>query len=94
MIVVAAMITVADGKGDEYLAHFKKLAPQVRKDPGAITYVMHRKIDDPNKFFVFEQYKDQAALKYHGETPHFKAYRQATADLVKGREVGLYQEVV
>ena len=34
MIVVSAMITIAEGKGDEYVAHFAKLAPLVRKDKG------------------------------------------------------------
>ena len=27
MIVVSAMITIAEGKGDEYVAHFAKLRP-------------------------------------------------------------------
>ena len=35
MIVVTAMITIAEGKGDEYAAHFAKLAPMVRKDRAA-----------------------------------------------------------
>ena len=47
MIVVSAMITIAEGKGDEYAAHFAKLAPLVRKDPGCLTYVLHRKIGSP-----------------------------------------------
>ena len=94
MIVVSALITVAEGKGDEYQEMFKALAPKVRKDPGAITYVLHRKIDDPDQFFVFEQYEDEEALKYHGSTEHFKAYRRVTGDLVKDRQIGLYREVV
>ena len=88
MIVVRAMITVAEGKGDEYVAHFTKLAPQVRRDRGCITYVLHRMIGNPDKFFVFEQYEDEEAIKLHSSTPHFLAYRQATAHLVTGREVG------
>ena len=88
MIVVSAMITIAEGKGDEYVAHFEKLAPIVRRDPGCLTYVLHRMVGGPDKFFVFEQYQDEAAITHHGSTPHFLAYRQATAHLVQSREIG------
>ena len=94
MIVICALISVVKGKGDEYQEKFKDLAVKVRKDPGAITYVLHRMIDDPDKFFVFEQYENEEAIKYHGSTEHFKAYRQETADIVEGRQVGLYREIV
>lgn len=94
MIVVSAMITVAEGKGDEYVAHFAKLAPQVRQDKGCITYVLHRKIGSPDTFFVFEQYEDEEAIALHSSTPHFLSYRQATGHLVTGREVSRWQVAV
>jgi quinol monooxygenase YgiN len=53
MIVVSAMITIAEGKGDEYVA-----------------------------------------IKLHGSTPHFLAYRQATGHLVTGRDVSRWQVTV
>jgi len=94
MIVVSAMITIAEGKGDEYVAEFTKLAPQVRRDPGCLTYVLHRMIGSPDRFFVFEQYTDEDAIKYHGSTPPFLAYRQVTAHLVTGRDVSRWQVTV
>ena len=94
MIIISAIITVVEGKGDEYIEKFSELAPKVRKDPGAITYVLHRHIDNPDQFFVFEQYEDRDAITYHGSTDHFKAYREETADLVKDRQIGFYNEVV
>ncbi len=94
MIVLSAMITVADGKGDEYVAHFEKLAPLVRTDPGCLTYVLHRMIGNPDRFFAFEQYEDEAAVTYHASTPHFLAYRQATAHLVTARDVNRWHVAV
>ena len=94
MIVICARITIAKGKGDEYLEKFKELAPKVRKDPGAITYVLHRNIDDPDQFFVFEQYENREAIKHHASTEHFKAYRRETDAIVEDRQVGFYHEVV
>ena len=94
MVVICALVTTVEGKGDEYQEIFKRLAAKVRKEPGAITYVLHRNIDNPDQFFVFEQYENEEAIKYHASTEHFKAYRQETADIIKGRQVGFYREVV
>ncbi|MDD4875917.1 MAG: putative quinol monooxygenase [Dehalococcoidales bacterium] len=95
MIVVAAMVKVKEGKGDEVEQAFKKLVPQVRKDPGVIAYIINRSIDDPTKFFVYEKYEDRDALKYHGATPHFKEFGKTMADLrEKPSEVGLFNEII
>ncbi len=81
------MLTTYEGKGDEYQENIKELAVKVRKDPGTIRYVVHRLIDDPSKFFVYEQYENEEAVKLHGSTPHFKEYRKLTANVIKEREV-------
>jgi (4S)-4-hydroxy-5-phosphonooxypentane-2,3-dione isomerase len=94
MLVISAMVNIVEGKGDKYVAEFKKLAVKVRKDPGCITYVLNRALDNPDRFFVYEQYENEDAIKYHGSTPHFLAYRQLTADLVKSRDIVRWQQVV
>jgi quinol monooxygenase YgiN len=93
MIVIAALITTYDDQGDAFQKSFKELAVKVRKDPGVITYVLHRMINNPSKFFVFEQYETEEAIKFHASTPHFKDYRKIAAHMVKDRDVGLYREV-
>ena len=94
MIVVAALLKVVDGKGDELEQEFRKLVPKVLNDPGAISYVVHRNIDDPSKFFVYEKYESRDALKYHSSTEHFKEFSRAIAAMLSGRpEIGLYSEI-
>ncbi len=34
-------------------------------------YQSHRSTSDPRKFFLYEQYEDQAALDFHRASPHF-----------------------
>ncbi len=95
MIVVAAILKAVDGKGDELEREFQKLVPSVLNDPGTITYVVHRSIDDSSKFFVYEKYESPEALKTHSSTPHFKEFSRAVASMVDGRpEVGRYSEIV
>ncbi len=94
MIVVCAMLKAVDGRGDEVEQEFKKLVPKVLNDPGAIAYTVHRAIDDPNKFFVYEKYEDMDALKLHSSTEHFKEFGRTTASMFSGRpEVGRYNQI-
>lgn len=94
MIVVAAKLKAVEGKGDELEKEFRKLIPKVLKDPGAISYVVHRRVDAPNDFLVYEKYDNREALKLHGSTEHFKEFSKAIASLLDGRpEVGIYNEL-
>ena len=94
MVVLTAVLKAVSGKGDDLEREFKKLTPKVLKDPGAITYNVHRAVDNPNTFLIYEQYENQDALKYHGQTEHFKAYRQATRGMVTGQpEIVFYNKV-
>jgi quinol monooxygenase YgiN len=95
MIVVAAKLKAIEGKGDELEKEFRKLIPKVLKDPGAITYAVHRKADSPNEFLVYEKYESGEAFKFHGSTEHFKAFSRSIGPLLDGRvEVSLYNELV
>ncbi len=94
MIVVVATLKVVEGKGDEFEQEFRKLALKVRDEPGTIVYVLHRAIDDPTKFFVYEKYKDQEALGQHSSTAHFQEFFKAITPILSGGpEIGLYHEI-
>ena len=74
MIALAVTYTFAPGKEDEAVGHFRQLIPASRAEPGCRMYVVHRGKDDPAKFFIYEQYDDQAALDAHRASPHFERY--------------------
>jgi quinol monooxygenase YgiN len=94
MIVVAAKLKAVEGKGDELERESRKLVPKVIKDPGTISYVVHRKVDASNEFFVYEKYASEEAFKLHISTEHFKEFSKAIASLLDGRpEVGIYNEL-
>jgi len=95
VIVVAAMIKVIEGKGDEFEQEFSKLVPKVLKDPGTIAYAVHRSVDNPSRFFVYEKYESQEAYRQHSSTPHFQEFTRAIISMLDGGpEVGLYREIV
>ncbi len=95
MVVIAAVIQVNQGKGEEFEKGFRQLQPKVLKDPGAIAYILHRSVNDPCKFFFYEKYESDEAVKYHTSTEHFKAFFQKMGPIMKGKpEITYYQEVV
>jgi quinol monooxygenase YgiN len=55
----------------EILRH---LADASRKEPGCISYIPHHLQDDPDTVLIYEQYRDDAALAAHRDSPHFKKY--------------------
>jgi quinol monooxygenase YgiN len=49
-----------------------------RQEPGCVSYVAHFLADDPSTAFIYEQYKDEAALEHHRNTQHFKDHAIGT----------------
>lgn len=95
MFVVAAVMKVSQGKGEEFEKEFLKLQPRVLKDPGAVAYVLHRSSDDPCKFLFYEKYENAEAFKYHTSTEHFKAFFQKMGPIIEGKpDITVYHEVV
>lgn len=51
-----------------------ELAKASRQESGCISYIPHFVEDDPETVMIYEQYKDEAALNFHRNTPHFQKY--------------------
>ncbi len=83
MVVVGAIMHVNKGKEDQFIAEYRKMAPKVLADPGAISYVLHRDNSDPTTFLFYEQYKDEAATTYHTSTTHFKEFFKAIMPMLQ-----------
>jgi len=60
----------------------QEIETSIRVEPGVLAlHAVHAK-DNPAHIVVFEIYADVAAYAAHLETPHFAAYKAATADIV------------
>ena len=54
-----------------------------RDEPGCVRFNVLQDEKDPNVFYFFEVYKDQAALEAHRAAPHYAVWR-AAADTLDG----------
>lgn len=74
MIVLAVTWLSKSGNESKVRQVFGKLAEASRREPGCRMYVVHQHRDNPLRFFVYEQYDDEAALQAHRDSPHFQTF--------------------
>ncbi|WP_435008961.1 putative quinol monooxygenase [Tundrisphaera lichenicola] len=92
MICLAVTFLIKPGLEDEAIGMFARLTEATLTEPGCRMYLAHRSVDDPRKFFLYEQYDDRAALDAHRASDHFA--RLATGGLftlVESRTPELYE---
>ena len=89
MVVLAVTWVAKVGRETEVAELFSKLTEESRKEPGCALYQVHRHRTELRRFFIYEQYKDDAALEAHRNTPHFLQYAKKElpkmADRVEGQ---------
>jgi len=71
MVVLAVTWMAKVGHESDVAVIFEKLTAESRKEPGCLMYQVHKHKTDPRRFFIYEQYKDDAALEAHRTSPHF-----------------------
>lgn len=74
MVVLAVTWMAKTGREADVAGYFVRLTEASRQEPGCVMFQAHRHKTDPRRFFVYEQYKDDAALEAHRATPHFLQY--------------------
>jgi autoinducer 2-degrading protein len=74
MLVLAVTWIANPGHENEVAVIFQKLQAASREEPGCLMYNVHRHVDDTRHFFIYEQYRDAAALEAHRNSPHFQEY--------------------
>ena len=88
MVVLAVTWVAKTGREAETTALFSKLTEESRKEAGCVTYQVHRHRTEPRRFFIYEQYKDDAALEAHRNAPHFLQYAKKDLPKVADRVEG------
>ena len=79
------------GQRDSYLAEAQAHRKNVlSNEPKCERYDIYVPEDDENKVFLYEAYADMAAVEHHRSTDYMKTYGEATASLVKDRNITRY----
>ncbi len=91
MLVLGVTWMANPGHENEVAEIFNKLQTASRQEPGCLMYMVHRHKDDQRHFFIYEQYRDEAALQAHHATAHFQEYAiKALANIAERKQADLY----
>ena len=88
MVVLAVTWMAKVGHEKEVADLFAKLTEESRKEPGCAMYVAHRHKTEPRRYFIYEQYKDDAALEAHRSAPHFLQFARKELPKIADRVEG------
>ena len=92
MVVLVVTWMAKVGREAEVAGVFSKLTDESRKEPGCVTFQVHRHKTEPRRFFIYEMYKDDAALEAHRASPHFLQYaRKELPRIAERTEGNLYE---
>lgn len=80
MHVVCIHVHVKPENRDDFIEASVENARNTIREPGNLRFDLIGQVDDPNRFMLYEVYKDEAAMAAHKETAHYAAWRDAVAD--------------
>jgi quinol monooxygenase YgiN len=94
MRAILAYLTAKPGKEAEFQ---EKMTVQAKRclanEPGCLQFDVVQDPKNPTRFVMLEVYKDDAAIKAHQETQHFKDFRPVVGELVADRKVEVFNMV-
>lgn len=89
--VVAATYRAKEGEEERIREILELMAAPSRAEPGCLFYQAHRSPDDPQVFFLYEQYVDKAGYEAHMASPHFERWIRGEAiPRLESRERAFY----
>ena len=82
-MILYAEFTAKPGYEAEVEKLISGLAEQVRREPGNTEFTVYRERDNPRKFFVFEQYLDEASFDAHISAEYGLIFNQQLSSLIE-----------
>lgn len=79
MLIVTGTFEVAPEAIADAKAAMSVMMAASRQEAGCLTYEFSQTVEAPQRFRVYEEWTDAAALKAHGASPHMADYRAAMA---------------
>ena len=83
MLVLHVTLQVKPEHAAEFLDVIRYDAEHSEKDePGCLRFDVSQDQDDPNRFYLYEVYRDEAAFEAHRLSPHFKVYLERSRPML------------
>lgn len=84
MIILAVTLPIKPERREEAVQIALQMSAETHKEPGVGVYTFHSPLDDPNTFFVYEEWGSQEALDYHNKSEHMKVFQGRIGEVLNG----------
>jgi len=75
MHVVCVYVHVKPEHREEFIRATLENGRGTIQEPGNLRFDILQSADDPNRFLLYEVYRDEAGMKAHKETAHYATWR-------------------
>ena len=82
LLTVIAHMRAAPGKRDELRAALEALVEPTSKEKGYVNYDLHQGIEDPDRFFFYENWESDSDLDAHLDAPHLRDFAARISELL------------
>lgn len=82
MIVIHAFIKVQSAHRDRFLELADDAMKGSKAEEGNISYHLYEDTKEENTFVMVEEWKDLAAVKFHGKTEHYISFKEKSKDIL------------
>ena len=79
MLVVCVHVHVKPEHRAAFVEASRENARNTIKEPGNLRFDVLQQADDPNRFVLYEVYRDEAGAKAHKETSHYARWAETVA---------------
>lgn len=83
-VTVVARVRAKSGMEDRFAEEMEPLVEASRSDAGCINYDLHRGLEDPSMFVLYENWSSNQALDGHLGQPHVQEWLGKLEDLADG----------
>jgi len=84
MIVLAVTLPIKPERREEAVEIALWMTAETLKEPGVVAYTFHSPLDDPNTFFVYEEWASSEALDSHNKSDHMKVFQGRIGEVLGG----------
>jgi quinol monooxygenase YgiN len=85
-MILYAEFTAKPGSESQVETLISGLGEQVRREPGNTEFTVYRERNNPRRFFVFEQYLDEASFDAHISAEYGLIFNQRLGGLIEEGE--------
>ena len=79
MYVVLVYVHVKPDHRNAFIEATLDNACNTIREPGNLRFDVNQQADDPNRFILYEVYRDEAGAQAHKQTQHYNKWRETVA---------------